>query len=307
MGSGVSSPAGRRSSKTECSTVWHEVANKDKYLNSDVLPDVDDIKVHVELLMMLDSPVGQRHLGDYAKLICTQETLFFWTDTLEFQAIPSTDYRRTKAHQLFRKYCLSGSVQALAFVKDAQREQMAALLEAARVDSQHALIEPDFFQPLRKACFLEILEQTYLRFKSDAVRFSAYEAEASSTYNCVCVDDFDYMEKLGSGAFGRVVRVRKRTTQRHYAMKVQHKRALVHHYRDDPSRLHSEKAALATCSHPFILRMVSAHLVAVAAQQRSGRSLHAVVVLLTLALCHKMLAVVSCVILMLVSFRSRGR
>jgi serine/threonine protein kinase len=65
------------------------------------------------------------------------------------------------------------------------------------------------------------------------------------------------MEKLGSGAFGRVVRVRKRTTQRHYAMKGQHKEALVHHYKDVPTRLLSEKAALAASSYPFKLHMVS--------------------------------------------------
>jgi serine/threonine protein kinase len=76
-------------------------------------------------------------------------------------------------------------------------------------------------------------------------------------YNHVGVEDFQYMELLGSGGFGRVVCVRKRSTGRHYAMKVQHKRALVNHYRNDHQSLGSEMAALATCSHPFILHMVS--------------------------------------------------
>ena len=48
--------------------------------------------------------------------IQTQEALFFWTDELEFRAIPSADYRRAKANQLFRKYCLETSAQ----VRDGQ-------------------------------------------------------------------------------------------------------------------------------------------------------------------------------------------
>ena len=237
----------------------------EKYTRSDILPDVNDIRLHVELLALLDTPVGQRHLGMFAKEIQTQDTLFFWTDTLEFAAIPSIDYRRAKAQQLFRKYCLPGSVQALAFIKDAQRESMAALLEAARTGA-HALIEPDLFHPLRKACFLEILEHTYMRFKSNEKRFLDFQIEANNTYNCVTVDDFEYMEQLGSGAFGRVVRVRKRSTGIQYAMKVQHKRGLVHHYKADPTRLQTEKTALEHAgAHPFCLHMVRTNLCACSA------------------------------------------
>lgn len=57
----------------------------------------------------------------------------------------------------------------------------------------------------------------------------------------VCPDDFLYIERIGEGGFGRVVHVKKKTTQSHYAMKIQLKTALLDTFNDDPTRIDHER------------------------------------------------------------------
>lgn len=57
----------------------------------------------------------------------------------------------------------------------------------------------------------------------------------------VCPDDFLYIERIGEGGFGRVVHVKKKSTQTHYAMKIQLKTALLDTFNDDPSRIDHER------------------------------------------------------------------
>ncbi|KAG5176088.1 kinase-like domain-containing protein, partial [Tribonema minus] len=213
------------------------------------LPAAPHAQEYMKLLVALDCSLGQRRLGAFAAEVNAQHPLCFWTDTLDFRSIPSADYRRVRAQQVFRRYCAAAAPQPVGFVSDAARAEMAGRLERGEA------LSADFFTPLRRACLREIYERVYAPLRADEARFAKYEAELQAAYNHVSVDDFDYMELLGSGGFGRVVLVYKRSTQRHYAMKVQHKRALVNHYRNDHRSLGAEMAALATCSHPFIMRM----------------------------------------------------
>lgn len=75
------------------------------------------------------------------------------------------------------------------------------------------------------------------------------------TYNKVKVDDFHYFEKLGEGGFGFVVHVQKKSTKKHYAMKIQTKIGLLECYSDDLTRVDFEKQAFASCQHPFIVNL----------------------------------------------------
>ncbi|CAM9317287.1 unnamed protein product [Phaeothamnion confervicola] len=207
----------------------------------------------MDLLAMLDSPVGQRVLGAFARRTGTQESLFFWSDVCEFQAIPTSSYRFSKAKQIYGKYIKTNAVQALSFVTEEHRATVAAALAAAAED--RSLVGQGFFKELQSACLQELLDHTYLRFKADEERYTAYTEEVRSMYNRVTIEDFDYMEKLGEGAFGRVVHVRKISTGRHYAMKIQIKQSLIRNYSDDPSKLDNEKVVFAACNHPFIMQM----------------------------------------------------
>ena len=69
------------------------------------------------------------------------------------------------------------------------------------------------------------------------------------------VDDFEFFDNIGSGGFAEVYRVRKKTTGKFYAMKIQRKIDLVETFCDDPWRLNSEKTVFAACHHPFIVNL----------------------------------------------------
>lgn len=57
----------------------------------------------------------------------------------------------------------------------------------------------------------------------------------------MCPDDFLYIERIGEGGFGRVVHAKKKSTQTHYAMKIQLKTALLDTFNDDPTRIDHER------------------------------------------------------------------
>ena len=69
------------------------------------------------------------------------------------------------------------------------------------------------------------------------------------------MEDFDYYNKLGEGGFGFVVHCKKKSTGKHYAMKIQTKSGLLECFSDDPRRADFEKQAFASCQHPFIINL----------------------------------------------------
>jgi serine/threonine protein kinase len=76
-----------------------------------------------------------------------------------------------------------------------------------------------------------------------------------SKYNRVGVEDFDYYDVLGVGGFGTVLRVKKKSTKRDYAMKIVNKKHLLNNFLDDPSRVDLEVKTMAAIRHPFIIGM----------------------------------------------------
>jgi serine/threonine protein kinase len=72
-------------------------------------------------------------------------------------------------------------------------------------------------------------------------------------------DDFEYHDMLGSGGFGFVVKVKKKSTGKFFAMKLQTKMCMLYNTkcldrgRFDELMLHVERSVMAECSsHPFI-------------------------------------------------------
>ncbi|ETV99969.1 AGC protein kinase [Aphanomyces invadans] len=223
-----------------------------------------------ELNNMLNDPVGQKHIGNYAKKILTSESFYCWIEILEFRDAPSSGYQRSVAKHIYKKYIREGASMALGGLT---REMVADYdQKLAVIDT--ALINQDFFAPIQKLCFDDMCRNTYHRFKSSP-EFDLYKLELKDTYNKVTVDDFDYLELLGSGGFGRVVHARKKSTGKHYAMKIQLKNGLLHEHQDQLDQITSEKDILQICNHPYILDMhysfqTSAHAIIVTELVRGG-------------------------------------
>jgi serine/threonine protein kinase len=97
-------------------------------------------------------------------------------------------------------------------------------------------------------------EFIYLPFKFSR-EFAELTENLKYKYNNVRPSHFEYYGKLGEGAFGFVIHCKKKSTGKHYAMKIQTKLGLLHNCRDDLAKVNLEKLACASCQHPFIINL----------------------------------------------------
>lgn len=207
---------------------------------------------HVQLRLLLEEPVGQNYIGAYARELKSQELFMFWIDVQEFKNIPTDNYRRSKGLHIYNKYIKTGAVLQLGYIESTDDEFYAS--EFAKSKLEPSIITKDFFTKLQSKCFQEMYSNVYSRFKSSP-KFDEMQSEIKKTYNKVGMEDFDIFEKIGEGGFGLVVHCRKKSTGRHYAIKIQTKKALLECFADDPSRVTYESSAFVKCQHPFIINM----------------------------------------------------
>mmetsp|Transcript_32448 Transcript_32448/g.33074 ORF Transcript_32448/g.33074 Transcript_32448/m.33074 type:complete len:652 (+) Transcript_32448:150-2105(+) len=224
---------------------------RDKYEADGTLSKTSD-GGHLELRQLLEEPMGQNYIGAFAKEVKAQEAFMCWIDIQEFKSIPTDDYRRSKGLHIYHKYIKAGAVLQIGGVDTSEVEGYKVALENSKEDSK--LVQKDFFDKIQTQCFLEMYQNVYLRFKKSA-KYAEMEQTLKSVYNKVQLNDFDFLGKLGEGGFGLVVHCRKRSTGRHYAMKIQTKKGLLECFADDPWRVAYEKNAFVSCQHPFIVNL----------------------------------------------------
>mmetsp|Transcript_7589 Transcript_7589/g.8035 ORF Transcript_7589/g.8035 Transcript_7589/m.8035 type:complete len:642 (-) Transcript_7589:200-2125(-) len=222
---------------------------KEKFQNDGSLTGKIDAG-HLELRILLDEPLGQQSIGEFAKSIHTSESFMCWIDLLEFKSIPTDalQYRHSKAIHIFQKYIRPGAISEFGGILDVDRDKYKEAL------NENKPLTSDFFEKLQTQCFEDIYENTFKRFQSTTT-YMDLKKSFKKKYNRVQVDDFWYYEKLGEGGFGFVVHCQKKTTKTHYAMKIQTKTSLIESFADDSTRIDFEKAAYASCQHPFIINL----------------------------------------------------
>ncbi|CAM9358055.1 unnamed protein product, partial [Pylaiella littoralis] len=206
-----------------------------------------------EMRAMLEDPIGQKYIGEFAKKVMTQESFYAWVDIQEFRSIPTADYRRGKSMHIYQKYIRDGAVlQQVGSISAEERAKIKDMIDTGMKDNIG--ISTDMFDVVQKALFKEMFYNTFQRF-AISPEYAQMHAHIKNAYNKVCPDDFLYIERIGEGGFGRVVHVKKKTTQSHYAMKIQLKTALLDTFNDDPTRIDHERRVLSVTHHPFIVGM----------------------------------------------------
>jgi len=202
---------------------------------------------HIELRCLLDDPTGQHALGKYADDIQVLDVFFCWVDIQEYKFIPAESYRRSKALHIYYKYIKEDSELSYKKLNNIQRQFYRQQLTSNKLAS-------NTYDELQKKCFLDMYENIYRPFKNSR-EFVELTESLKYKYNNVRPSHFEYYGKLGEGAFGFVIHCKKKSTGKHYAMKIQTKLGLLHNCRDDLSKVSLEKLACASCQHPFITNL----------------------------------------------------
>ena len=133
-------------------------------------------------------------------------------------------------------------------VQDIQRIQ-ATDLQATGLTQGSGNDLNSVFQPLFKRALSHLHDHVFNKLKL-STDYKDWQADQSKTDFEVLHTDFDYMTCLGVGGFGRVIEVRKQSSQQYYALKVQLKKDIV----PFPWMLFLERDAMASAaSFPFIV------------------------------------------------------
>ncbi len=209
---------------------------------------------HLELRTMLEEAFSQHAIGKYAKDIKALDIFMCWVDIQEFKSIPKiTDtYRRSKALHIYHKYIKQQSVLEIGDIDPFDRERYKSDIDLSKDDPSSLAV--GFYDKIQFKCFLAMYHHIYIPFKLTKEYFELTQ-QIKKRYNNVRLSDFEYFNKLGEGGFGFVVHCRKKSTGKHYAMKLQTKTGLLECFQDDPLRADFEKQAFASCQHPFIVNL----------------------------------------------------
>ncbi len=208
---------------------------------------------HLELRTLLDDPMAQPAIFKYAKhTVMAQDIFMCWVDIQEYKSIPTDNYRRSKALHIYHKYIKTDAVLCVGDIDLTERDKCKSDLDLSKDDP--SILTMNFYDKVQQRCFIGIYHNIYLPFKQSEEYIELTQA-LQKRYNHVKLNDFEYFGKLGEGGFGFVVHCRKKSTGRHYAMKLQTKKGLIECFADDPWRADFEKQAFATCQHPFIVNL----------------------------------------------------
>lgn len=152
---------GEEESRSEWKMLLSVDEAKEKFQNDGTLIGNIDAG-HLELRILLDEPLGQQCIGEFAKSIHTSESFMCWIDLLEFKSIPSDaiQYRKSKAVHIFQKYIRAGAVSEFGGITDVDREKYRESLD------ESPALTSDFFDKLQTQCFEDIFENTWKRFQT---------------------------------------------------------------------------------------------------------------------------------------------
>ena len=121
---------------------------------------------HLELRTLLEEPLGQHSIGNYAKANHAHESFMCWVDLQEFKTIPDDafQYRRSKALHIHQKYIKTGAASEFGGMEPEEREGYYQLLLASK-DNQ-SLLPRDFYDKVQMQCFVDIFQNVFKRYKA---------------------------------------------------------------------------------------------------------------------------------------------
>lgn len=229
-------------------TLWKRA---DPHFEVEGLVDYEGNEHWRRLRSMLDDQIGIDHLTGYLGGGLVLDAMKCWLKVDRLRGVGSSPTRWGVL-----KLVVSFIEQTeLPIVLPKQRQDLKLALEKHEGKKDY-MFPMGVIDEIQRACFQQVFEGAYQPFIYSPAHQSSYQRALAVSYNQVTVDDFDYMEPLGKGGFGRVVRVRKRSTGQEYAMKIMPKARLARLARNGRKQsLLTERHVMAMCDCPFIVRL----------------------------------------------------
>jgi len=212
---------------------------------------------HLELRTLLDNPTCYQLIISFANEKNKRIVVRCWSSLQSLRTTPEK-YRRRKGMEIYNKYVKNRpeDLVKLSTLPDEDFNKIAEFFDApppedpVLLNDMNSLV--DALLPLQRKCFSVIYDQVFMLFKVQPA-YKDMIGMLKMKYNQVVPADFEYICELGMGAFGIVVKCRKISTGRYYAMKIQRKTALLQHFDKEPWRIDDEKKAYAACTHPYLV------------------------------------------------------
>ena len=232
--------------------VENDAAVRERFAIDGTLDPKDTDPQHLELRCLLEDPSAQNAIARYAEQLQVLDLFMCWIDVQEYKFIPTHGYRRSKAVHIYKKYIEVDAILSVGGIPDPERFRIRDEIEKAKTDP--SVLDARFYDKVQSICFKEMYHNIYLPFKNKK-EYEIMCSKMRDKINRVVPDDFEYYSKLGENTHCFIVRCRKKSTGKYYAMKIQNKKELLLNFKEDMRQVDREKHAFSQFQHPFIVNM----------------------------------------------------
>lgn len=145
----------------------------------------------------------------------------------------------------------------LSYYKNKGEEELGRIIlaTATLIQASDKRKKPNCFEvvtPSRIYAFSAETEQERTEWLA-ALKLAKDAAQVNASNEKVSVEDFDLLNLVGKGSFGKVMQVRKKDTGKIYAMKVLDKKHILEH--NEVEHTLAEKHILQKLHHPFLVNL----------------------------------------------------
>lgn len=159
------------------------------------------------------------------------------------------------AKEVVETYLKPESEKKLEF-DDPELEKLMETTLADALDAidkgDHLALRKEIFKKLQNAAVVGMYQGELHKTFKEHSEYKRYVYKYKRVYNFISHWDFDFMQTLGKGSFGRVIRVRKKTTKKQYALKVMSKKKILSGA-ENSSQVTIERQVLYQCDSKYVV------------------------------------------------------
>lgn len=178
-----------------------------------------------------------------------------YTEIEEYRVMPIGAEATARGNELYAKYVLPGGPDALAFLSP-ENQLITAELMAIKpgADGEEVHLAPEVFDVTIEEIKEELRLHTYDKFVASSHFAGVHELKCREK-EVPTADHFYFLQQLGVGSFGEVYAVRKKDSQRRYAMKVMAKASQAQMSKRWAMYIRIECDVMASLFHPSLVNL----------------------------------------------------